>query len=98
MRKEMDDTKFHKEEANNGALLPRMYSPTFQPLLQSLLATLADIDFDYEQEREKLSNTSPDANLRIRALEKLKARHYERRQPYIQQLAVLQKRMMELRA
>jgi hypothetical protein len=98
MRKEMDDTKFHKEEANNGALLPRMYSPTFQPLLQSLLATLADIDFDYEQEREKLSNTSPDANLKIRALEKLKARHYERRQPYIQQLAVLQKRMMELRA
>jgi hypothetical protein len=98
MRKEMDDTKFHKEEANNGALLPRMYSPTFQPLLQSLLATLADIDFDYEQEREKLSNTSPDANLKIRAIEKLKARHYERRQPYIQQLAVLQKRMMELRA
>lgn len=94
----MDDTKFHKEEANNGALLPRMYSPTFQPLLQSLLATLADIDFDYEQEREKLSNTSPDANLKIRALEKLKARHYERRQPYIQQRAVLQKRMMELRA
>ncbi|UVF18064.1 hypothetical protein HPT29_016260 [Microvirga terrae] len=74
-----------------------MYSPSFQPLLQSLLATLADLDFDYEQEREKL-NTSPDANIKIRALEKLKARHYERRQPYIQQLAILQKRMMELRA
>jgi hypothetical protein len=75
-----------------------MYSPTYQPLLQSLLATLADIDFDYEQEREKLSINSPDANIKIRALEKLKARHYERRQPYIQQLAILQKRLMELRA
>jgi hypothetical protein len=75
-----------------------MHSPTLQPLLQSLLATLADIDFDYEQEREKLSSTSPDANIKIRALEKLKARHYERRQPYIQQLSVLQQRMMELRA
>jgi hypothetical protein len=94
----MNDTKFHKEEANNGALLPRMYSPTFQPLLQSLLATLADIDLDYEQERAQLSNTSPDTNIKIRALEKLKARHHERRQPYIQQLAILQKRMMELRA
>jgi hypothetical protein len=94
----MNDTKFHKEEANNGALLPRMYSPTFQPLLQSLLATLADIDLDYEQERAQLSNTLPDTNIKIRALEKLKARHHERRQPYIQQLAILQKRMMELRA
>jgi len=75
-----------------------MYPPTVQPLLQSLLATLADIDFDYEQERQKLSNDSPDANLKIRALERLKARHYERRQPYIQQLAILQKRIMELKA
>jgi hypothetical protein len=94
----MNDTKFHNEEANNGALLPRIYSPTFQPLLQSLLATLADIDFDYEQERAQLSRTSPDTNIKIRALEKLKARHHERRQPYVQQLAILQERMMELRA
>ncbi|WP_262297531.1 hypothetical protein [Microvirga sesbaniae] len=93
----MNDTKFHNEESNNGALLPRLYSPSFQPLVQSLLATLADLDFDYEQERERL-NTAPDATIKIRALEKLKARHDERRQPYIQQLAILQKRMMELRA
>ena len=93
----MNDTKFHNEESNNGALLPRLYSPSFQPLVQSLLATLADLDFDYEQERKRL-NTATDANIKIRALEKLKARHDERRQPYIQQLAILQKRMMELRA
>jgi hypothetical protein len=66
-------------------------------LLQSLLATLADLDFDYEKEREKLSNASPDTNIKIRALEKLKNRHRERRDPYIQQLAILQKRMMDLR-
>jgi hypothetical protein len=94
----MNDTEFHKDKSNNEALLPRMYSPTFQPLLQSLLATLADIDFDYDLEREKLSNNSSDANIKILALEKLKARHFERRQPYLQQLAILQKRMMELRA
>jgi hypothetical protein len=98
MRDEMSDTEFHNNRSSDGALLPRMYSPTYQPLLQTLLSTLADIDFDYEQERERLSSTSPDANIKIRALEKLKARHYERRQPYIQQLAILQRRMMELRA
>jgi hypothetical protein len=94
----MGDTKFHKDEPNNRAQHSRIYSPTFQPLLQSLLATLADLDFDYEKEREKLSSTSPDTNIRIRALEKLKNRHRERREPYIQQLAILQKRMMDLRA
>lgn len=94
----MDDTTFHKEDSQQGAQLTRMYSPTFQPLLQSLLATLADIDFDYEKEREKVSNSSPDANIKIRVLEKLKSRHRERREPYIQQLAILQRRMTELRA
>ena len=94
----MDDTKFHKDDPSNGAYHPRIYSPAFQPLLQSLLATLADLDFDYEKEREKLSNASPDTNIKIRALEKLKNRHRERRDPYLQQLAVLQKRMMDMRA
>jgi DNA-binding transcriptional MerR regulator len=98
MRKTMGDTKFHKDEFDTGAHRPRIYSPAVQPLLQSLLATLADLDFDYEQQREKLSTTSPDTSVRSRALEKLKNRHRERREPYIQQLTILQKRMMELRA
>jgi DNA-binding transcriptional MerR regulator len=94
----MDDTKFHKEESNNGAGYPRIYSPAFQLLLQSLLATLADLDFDYEQEREKLSSMSPDTAVKSHALKKLKNRHRERREPYVQQLAILQKRIMELKA
>ncbi|EIM24506.1 hypothetical protein [Microvirga lotononidis] len=94
----MNDTKFQNEERYSKPPLPRMYPPTVQPLLQSLLATLADIDFDYEQERQKLTNTSRDTNLKIRALAKLKTRHYERRQPYLQQLAILQQQMMELKA
>jgi hypothetical protein len=94
----MNDTKFHEENSGNGAPFTRMYSPNLQPLLQNLLSALADIDFDYELEREKLSNAAPDVNLKIKALEKLRARHRERREPYIQQLAVLQQRMTELRA
>ena len=93
----MDDMKFHKE-FGQSAFRPKIYSPSFQPLLQSLLATLADIDFDYEKEREKLSRISPDTVSGTRALERLKARHRERREPYIRQLAALQQRMTELRA
>lgn len=92
----MGDTKFHKDEFNNWPCHARVYSPASQPLMQSLLATLADLDFNYEKEREKLRSTSPGTPIGIRALQKLRNRHRERREPYIQQLAILQKRMMDL--
>jgi hypothetical protein len=73
---------------------PRIYSPRMQPLMQSILATLADIDFDYERERERIApQNGSDVNLRIKVLEKLKDRHRARREPYIQQLGVLQDRI-----
>lgn len=93
----MDDIKFRNNNAAEYKNQPRMYSPATQPLLQSLLSTLADIDFEYEQAREKISKSSPDLNLRIKVLEKLKAQHMERRMPYIQQLAILQERMIPQR-
>jgi hypothetical protein len=93
----MDDTKFHNSRIHGDGNFARMYSSNTKPLLQSLLSTLADIDFEYEQTKDRISKSSPDLNLRIRVLEKLKAQHQERRMPYIQQLAVLQERMMGLR-
>ena len=93
----MNDTGFRNSEAPGDLNQPRMYSPATQPLLQSLLSTLADIDFEYEKARDKVSQNSPDLNLKIRVLEKLKAQHHERRLPYIQQLAILQERMISAR-
>lgn len=94
----MDDLKLRNDtppsDPKSDLSQPRIYSPATQPLLQSLLSTLADIDFEYEQAREKINKSSSDLNLRIRVLEKLKAQHQERRTPYIQQLAVLQERMI----
>jgi hypothetical protein len=72
-----------------------MYSPSLQPLLQSLLATLANIDFEYERERERLSDRTMDMALKVRVLEKLKRQHHERREPYVQQLSVLQDRIWQ---
>jgi hypothetical protein len=71
----------------------RVYPQDLQPLLQSLLSTLTNLDFEYDREREKLSRTITDVNLKIRVLEKLKQKHRERREPYIQQLALLQDRI-----
>ena len=92
----MKDLGSHKPHPERGPSFPRMYSPNLQPLIQTLLAGLADIDFEYECEREKLDGVPLDPQTRTRRLAKLKAQHYERRMPYIRQLAVLEKRMSEL--
>lgn len=90
----MKDTEFCNNASSDTQYNYGIYSPATQPLLQSLLSTLADIDFEYEQQREKVSKCATDLNLRIRVLERLKAQHQERRTPYIQQLAILQERML----
>ena len=72
----------------------RVYTPELQPLLQSLLSTLADLDFAYEQERERLiANDTQNPAARRRALERLNERHHERREPYIRQLEAIQVRI-----
>ena len=70
-----------------------MYSPELQPLLQSLLATLADIDFAYESDMDSIRNSSAEEWVKQTAIRKLQLRHRERRQPYVRQLAVLQGRI-----
>ena len=72
----------------------RFYSPDNVVLLQSMLTTLADLDFAYEQERERVSRSTEDVNLRARMLQKLRDHHRERREPYIRHLTVLQERIM----
>jgi hypothetical protein len=70
---------------------PTYYSPATLPLIQSLLATLANIEFEFEQECEKVHGIE-DALLKARVLERLKAQHQTRREPYVRQLSILQKR------
>ena len=71
----------------------RMYSPEFEPLLQMLLSTLADIDFAYESDLEIVQNSAVDETLKQTVIQRLEQRHREQREPYLRQLASLQTRM-----
>jgi hypothetical protein len=74
----------------------RTYSPDLQPMLQTLLATLADIDFAFESDLESVRNSTTDEPLKQKVIEKLHEHHRERRGPYVRQLEALQERIREL--
>ena len=69
----------------------RIYAPGLAPLLQSLLATLADIDFAFESDLEVVENSATDEVLKRRIVERLREQHRERRAPYARQIDALQK-------
>ncbi len=81
-----------------GPWHPRMYSPELQPLLQSLLATLADIDFAHESDIETVRNSLAEDWLKQTTIRKLQQRHRERREPYVRRLEALQERIRALAA
>jgi hypothetical protein len=76
-----------------GAAAPRIYSPELQPLMQSLLATLANIDLEYEHEIKRVGRSSTGAGVKTYLMERLKERHQERRSPYVRELAALERRI-----
>src|SRR4051812_14245137 len=57
-----------------GAPQPRLNSPTLQPLMQSLLATLANIDFEYEHEIRRVGRSSTEAGVKNYLMERFKER------------------------
>jgi hypothetical protein len=65
------------------------------PLVQSLSGTLANIDFEHERELQRLLQIKGDPSVTEQPRTKLTQRHQERREPYIQQLALLRARARE---
>ena len=76
----------------------RVYAPQITPLLQSLLATLADIDFAYESDLEVVQNRAVEEVLKQKVVEKLQQQYRARREPYIRQIATLQRRIQPMAA
>jgi hypothetical protein len=76
----------------------RVYAPEITPLLQALLATLADIDFAYGSDLEIVQNSATDEVLKRKVIEKLQQQHRERRAPYMRQITALQHRIQLMAA
>jgi hypothetical protein len=85
-------TEIDRLLAEEGVRRGWMYSPFVQPLLRSLQANLADIDFTYESGLEAVKNSPTDEALKQAVVGKLQ-QHRERRFPCVRQRAALQERI-----
>jgi hypothetical protein len=74
------------------------YSPEVLPLLQLLLVTLSDIDFEHESDIETVRNSSADEWLKQATIRKLQERRQKRRAPYVRKLEGLQKQIQAMAA
>jgi hypothetical protein len=77
---------------------PRVYPPDLQPLLQSILAALADIDFVHASEVAIIRDSDADEWLKQSVIRRLEERHRERRAPFVRQLAAMEERIRALAA
>jgi hypothetical protein len=71
---------------------PPVIPAEFQPLMQSLLAALADIDSVHEHEIKKVNSTCVDDTFKAKLITKLDELHREKRQTYANELLTLEER------
>ncbi len=74
--------------------LDSTYAPDLLPLLQSLLADLADLDFAHERNLDTIRRSPVDEDVKRTMLAGLRQRHHQMRAPYVHELATLQKRIV----
>ena len=72
---------------------PRVYPPDLQPVLQSVLAALADIDLVHASEVALIKDSDADEWLKQSVIRRLDERHRERRAPYVRQLEAVEERI-----
>lgn len=70
-----------------------VYSPDILPLLQSLLADLADIDMAYEKNIEVIRQSQVEEESKSQMRARLRQSHDEQRAPYVQELIALWERI-----
>jgi len=58
--------------------------------MQSLLGVLADIDFEFQKDRETILKSSIEEPLKQRAIATLAKRHRDRRDPYLREIDKLE--------
>ena len=91
----MADDDLRDPSPRGKTAFPQALSPALQPLYQTLLMTVVNMDLEYEGARAELSRGPADEPGRQRALARLRDRHHARRAPYLQHLAILQIRIQQ---
>ncbi len=81
-----------------GTPATQTYSPDLLPLMQLLLATLADLDFEHASDLEAVRTSSADEWLKQTTIRTLQERHQKRRAPYARRLDGLQKQLQAIAA
>jgi hypothetical protein len=89
----MQDHKISKAIQPRSTARFTMYSSHVQDVMQETLRTLANIDFQYEHDFEKLEHSDTGPEIKQLIARQLKERHLERREPYIRLMAELQARV-----
>lgn len=82
-----------RHSVHTGDATARADPSELRPFLQPLRATLADIDFEHENDVETVRKSSVDEWLKQTTIRKLQERHRERRKPCVAQIERLQERM-----
>jgi hypothetical protein len=85
------NTTHHSVHMGNGVTYRHPFE--LQSSLQSLRATLAAIDFEYESDMETVRKSSVDELFKQATIRKLQEHHQERRMPCVAQLERLQERI-----
>lgn len=79
----------HETSTAAGALPPRIYAEDLAPSLQMLLAALADIDFSYDRDLDRLRQSPFPEQRRRQIAQELEHQHRRDREPYVRRLAEL---------
>jgi hypothetical protein len=77
----------------DGEAARQIYASEVLPLLQLLLTIVADLECDYERERDQIGSTVMDPDLRDKALKELDKTHRERRDPFLQRLRRIEEQL-----
>jgi hypothetical protein len=77
----------------DGEAARQIYASEVLPLLRLLLTIVADLECDYERERDQIGSTVLDPDLRDKALKELDKTHQERRDPFLQRLRRIEQQL-----
>jgi hypothetical protein len=69
--------------SNHASQPYRMYSPSLDLMMKEVARTLGHIDFEHQVELEKVERSASAKELKQYIQERLRAAHFERRQPYV---------------